>query len=202
MSSEDDEHHGIIRRTRSHRDTTSSSSVGDRQRQCFPEKLIDMSRRVHELGTAFVDSGAAISAALAAIVSSKALYLEISLKIRRTDEASSPAMGQIGLIRGKCLTGTPPQPPPQRRQATEGEDGRPIASILRSSRFSVTPTTCLHNVVSGNDEIGDMIDFVSSKILAPTGDSMYVNDFDRVGYELDAADYVVIRERDDGAGQD
>lgn len=188
MSSEDDDN-GVLRRTRSHCDASSGHSVSSRQRKCHPEKLIEMSRRVREVGTAFVDDGAAISPALAAIVSSKAFFLDIALRNRQTGEDSDPGVGQVGLIRDERLT----QSPPLQRQAVAGEDGRP-APILRSSRFSVTPTTCLHNVASGPDASGDMIDYVNSRIVAPTGNSVSVNDFARAGYEVDRADAVVIRE--------
>jgi hypothetical protein len=77
--------------------------------------------------------------------------------------------------------------------AVRGEDDRP-ASILRSYRFSVTPTTCLHNVASGPDESGGVIEYVNCKIVAPTGNSVCVNDFARAGYKVDRADAVVIRE--------
>lgn len=192
MSSEDDDDNGVLRRTRSLSDSSSGHSVGSRQRKCHPEKLIEMSRRVREVGTAFVDDGAAISPTLAAIVSSKAFCLHISLKNRRTGEDSDTAVGQVGLIRGERLT----QSPPQQKRAVAGEDDRPV-SILRSSRFSVTPTTCLHNVASGPGESGDVIEYVNSKIVAPSGNSVRVNDFARAGYEVDEADAVVIRESDE-----
>lgn len=189
LSSEDDDDNGVLRRTRSHSDASSIHSVSSRQRKCHPEKLIDLSRRVREVGTAFVDNGAAISPALAAIVSSKAFFLDIALKNRQTGEDSDPAVGQVGLIRGVRLT----QSPPLKRQTVAGEDGRP-APILRSSGFSVTPATCLHNVASTPDENGEMIDYVNSRIVAPTGNSVSINDFARAGYEVDSSDAVVIRE--------
>jgi hypothetical protein len=98
-------------------------------------------------------------------------------------------VGQVGLIRNERLS----QSPPQQCRAVRGEDDRP-ASILRSYRFSVTPTTCLHNVASGPDESGGVIEYVNCKIVAPTGNSVCVNDFARAGYKVDRADAVVIRE--------
>lgn len=150
MSSEEDDGNDVIRRKRSHGDA--SSSIGSARRlKCHPEKLIESSRRVSELGTAYVDDGASISRTHAAIVSSKAFLLEIEHKNRRIGEGSAPAVGQVGLIRGERGWS-----PPQQRSALVGEDDRP-ASILRSTRFSVTPTTCLHNVASGPDESGDVL---------------------------------------------
>ena len=69
------------------------------------------------------------------------------------------------------------------------------AHILRSSRYkiSVTPTTCLHNVASGIDENGDVIEYVNWKTMAPTGNTAFVNDFIGAGYVVDRADAVVIR---------
>jgi hypothetical protein len=80
--------------------------------------VIDMSRRVRELGTAFVDNGATISRTLAAIVSSKALYLQISLKHSGTNE-DALGVEQVGLIRGERLT---PSPPKNRQAVVVGGD--------------------------------------------------------------------------------
>ena len=193
MRSEDDDYNG--RRMRSSSDASSGRSGrsdGSYRRRCRPEKLIDVNRRVRGVGTAFVDNGAAISPSLTAIVSSKAFYLDIKLRNRQTHEILG-ASGQVGLLRGERLA---PSPPSQRR-ALEGEDGRPTP-ILRSSRFSVTPVTCLHNVVSEvDDESDDVIEYVRSEILAPTGERVEVDDFARAGYEVDTADAVMIRDSDE-----
>lgn len=85
----------------------SGRSDGSYRRRCHPEKLIDVTRRVRIVGTAFVDNGAAISPALTAIVSSKAFYLDIKLRNRQTHEILG-ARSQVGLLRGKRLTPSPP----------------------------------------------------------------------------------------------
>ena len=171
MSHDDDDDYddfgAAIRRARSHSDR--SSSIGSHQRQCHPEKLIERSRRVREIGTACVDDGAAISPSLAQAVSAKALCLKIFVRSRNTgDNLPNPVWGQVGLIRGERLTTSPPS-----------------VSVLRSSRFTVTPVTALHNVATETDPngSGDVIEYAGSEIVSPVG-SRQVQDFERAGFEI------------------
>ena len=178
-----DDFGAAIRRARSHSD--SSSSVGSHQRQFHPEKLIERSRRVREIGTACVDDGAAISPSLAQAASAKALCLKIFVRSRNTgDNLPNPFWGQVGLIRGERLTTSQP------REGTSavpgGRDQRPVSvSVLRSSRFTVTPVTALHNVATETDPngSGDVIEYAGSEIVSPVG-SRQVQDFERAGFEI------------------
>lgn len=101
MDSNNSDNGRPIERTRSRCDASGSASrSGGETRKCHPEKLIDASRAVRPLGTAFVDDGAAlISAGLASVVASKAFRLRILTENRETGENNPPYVGQAGLIR-------------------------------------------------------------------------------------------------------
>ena len=147
------------------------------------------------MGTVFADNGAAISPGLAEAVANKAFRLRIATNNRRTGEENDPDVGQVGLIRGNRLTASPPT----QKQAT-GDGPRPVPA-LRVSRFEAIPTTCFHNVVSEEDEDGDMADYCFSTIIAPTGNQIRITSFARGGEELSLQDAVVIRPAADANGE-
>lgn len=139
-----------IKRTRSHSNATSASvgsSTGSYRRLNFPEKLVEKKRRVHNLGTTDVDDGTDISPWLANTVASKECCLEIRLRNKKTGEIADPCWGQAGLIRSERLTASPPEEKPKRQAVSVARADKPgiRAYILRCSRFTVIPITCIHN---------------------------------------------------------
>jgi len=125
----------------------------------------------------------------------KAFRLRIVTNNRGTGEENDPDVGQAGLIRGNRLAGA--ASPPMQRQAI-GDGLRP-ASALRVSRFEAIPTTCFHNVVSEEDEDGDMADCCFSTIIASTGNQIRMTNFARGTEEPSLQDAVVIRPADANA---
>ena len=184
-----------IKRTRSHSDTTSAgSSTGSYRRLKFPEKLVEKKRRVHSLGTADVDDGAAMSPWLANAVALKACYLEIRLKNKQTGEISDPFWGQAGLIRAERLTDSPADDKAKRQAlpVAGGSDKPDIrASTLRSSRFAVIPTTCVHNL-EDEEENGQVWGFENSDLTLISVSKTFRIDFIKTSYKASQAESILM----------
>ena len=188
LTSSDDDQWGAVRQRSFDSDSSGSSRASSRTRNDVAEKLIVRGRRIGDLGVSKVDNGASMSPELANVVSSKAFRLRIITKNRRTEESGNPFVGQVGFIRGARLVDSPPL---QRRAIGGGE--RPISN-LRSSHFEATPITCLHNVANvRNEDSGDMEDYQFSEIVAPTGTSVHIFNFEGAGYEMSPEHAAVIR---------
>jgi hypothetical protein len=160
-----------------------------------PEKLVDGSRTIRELGTTHVDNGATISADLATQTARKAFRLRISVKNTDT-EAMEEYTGQAGLIRGTRLTESPPVK--KVRLGSSSERPRPVPAPVYRSRFEAIPTTALHNVVTETNSKGVREEYKRSTLIAPDGSLIEIDSFSKAGYEPTAADSFVIRRGEDG----
>mmetsp|Transcript_46239 Transcript_46239/g.112932 ORF Transcript_46239/g.112932 Transcript_46239/m.112932 type:complete len:348 (+) Transcript_46239:31-1074(+) len=177
-----------LQRARSANDASSVSRSRKR------EKLCDLARSIRPLGRAFVDDGYAMSPALAAIVSTKAFRLRITVTNKQSEEDET-YVGQAGLVRGERLT---PSPPAKKQAVGEGESDRPVpVSIVRSSHFKAVPITALHNVVTETNTHGDLLEFHLATLVSPTRNEKIVHDFSKAGYELTLGDAFVIRPGDE-----
>lgn len=183
-----------IKRTRSHSDATSAgSSTGSYRRLKFPEKLVEKKRRVHSLGTADVDDGAAMSPWLANAVALKACYLDIRLKNKKTGEISDPCWGQAGLIRAERITDSPADEKAKRQALPIGGADKPDirASALRSSRFAVIPTTCIHNL-EDEEENGEVWGFENSDLTLVSASKTFRIDFNKTSYKASQVESVLM----------
>lgn len=184
----------VKKRVRSFSDASNSSS-GSHGRRTVPEKLVDNTRRVQGIGVAFVDNGASISPGLANSVARKACLLETRLKCKRTGVISDRYLGQAGLIQADRLTDSPPENAAKRQAFAHPEKPDSVAPSLRSSRFAVIPTTCIHNLT---DELvqGDLWEFERSELtIMPDFATVSVN-FQNTSYKPGPNESVVLRKGD------
>jgi hypothetical protein len=102
------------------------------------ERLINQERELRPLGPSRVDNPDAVSTALLEEVQCKAMCWEIDY-VKATGVKAATYNGQLGLIRGARITPSPGDRQNPKRHRTEQR--------LPPSRFEVTPTTALHNVI-------------------------------------------------------
>lgn len=163
--------------------STSSHGSSHECRKKGYEKAVELSRRVVQHGTAFVDNRDAISEILAAQASAKAFCLTATYACGEESLGEDVEYyGQAGLLCGDRLTPSP------EADARHAKRHKPSVSFAPRGRFEATPITAKHMLENEGDET-----FKMARIASPHIRGLVNLFFPEAGFVPRASDAVEIR---------